>query len=258
MGPYPRGPRRVPPDRPSAQVCSGRRTAGRRASAGRPGAGRPGRSPGLDYVMRLVTQLVARSGWSILLGMDDVVSFREAVELLTRGTGLSPRLCRAPLAAGLAGSPMRLRNSHLYLRERVEEIASWPQVTADALPCRAFVARLGSRTPMEDADRGWMGADVTAPRAEQLDAARMWWRFSSGSANELAALLAAHGEVPLIGTVGGWVAVVAAIVDVPVWSPEGLASFPVRAEPPSWAPGVANHRLASGPGGPWVWWPSGN
>ena len=115
--------------------------------------------------------------------MDDDLELwteRQATEYLRlRWTGRDAT--RSALKAGIAGAPVRVRNALLY---RADDVRAALDRTAD--PCEiaarvdtpVFVARMAPRAAdPESSWRTWRGADVLAPRAEQVDAARAWWHL---------------------------------------------------------------------------------
>ena len=117
----------------------------------------------------------------------------------------------------MAGRPLQVRNALLYDADQVRAVLERMDP-----PCEIrlrtgrpiFVARVAPRTPDPDASwRSWRGADVLAPRTEQLDAVRGWWHLGF----RLEALLGGVGRlkgVPFVGTCGGIVVLGAEILDV--------------------------------------------
>jgi hypothetical protein len=123
-----------------------------------------------------------------------------------------------------------------------------------------FVARVAPRTPDVASDwRTWRGADVLAPREEQLDAVRAWWHLGFRMEVLTGAVGRAKG-VPFVVTCGGLVVLGAEIVDLD----EELRKPPSRQgagytrravaftldAPGAWFDGQYGRRFSTGAGGP--------
>ncbi|MCW2738129.1 hypothetical protein [Nocardioides sp.] len=90
--------------------------------------------------------------------------------------GVRRDAARSALKAGVAGRPLQVRNALLYDAEAVRAVLGRMEA-----PCEIqvrtgrpiFVARVAPRMPDPDNPwRSWRGADVLAPRPEQLAAVR--------------------------------------------------------------------------------------
>lgn len=197
---------------------------------------------------------------------------RQATEYLRlRWTGRDAT--RAALKAGVAGAPIRVRNALLY---RADEVRAALDRTAH--PCEiaarvdrpVFVARMAPReADPESSWRTWRGADVLAPRNEQVDAARAWWHLGDRLYALVRALASAKG-MPFVVTCGGIVVLGAEIVGMDrELEAEGmaisrarrdqassrqpytrLASAFVLREPGPWFEGQYGRRWKTGAGGP--------
>lgn len=215
--------------------------------------------------------------------LPELVSTRGAATILGQ-VGVDRETCRRVLKVGLAGAPTVVGRTHLYARAEVEELTRWPRVEAGdrrvAEACRrgTFVARLGPRRPVLPAAgraqgraEGWVGADVTAPMAEQLRAASGPWRISVLGCVVLAARVQQEGSVPFVATVGGFVVLAADLTGVrrPGGPAPGAGGAPPPARtrhqpavltlspPGGWARDWTGHRVVTGRGGPWAMWPDG-
>lgn len=183
------------------------------------------------------------------------VSGREAALVLAEA-GLSRGQTRKVLAAGLAGPSLRTAGSLLYDEARVRALLACPVLERDELPdpCRAtmFVARLRPRCEVGAPDQCWQGADLSAPEAEQCDAARMYWDLSPWVEVMVRVAIQEHGFVPFVATVAGFVV----LGGNATW----ISHVPSRGdvftlEPPtSWFDPLRQARFPTGPGGPWLFW----
>ncbi len=131
--------------------------------------------------------------------------------------GVRRDAARSALKAGVAGQPLQVSNALLYEAEGVREVLGRmdPPCEIRTRTSRPiFVARVAPRQVDPDSTwRSWRGADVLAPRSEQLDAVRGWWHLGF----RLEALLRGVGRlrgVPLVGTCGGIVVLGAEILDI--------------------------------------------
>ena len=171
-----------------------------------------------------------------------LISARQAAERLGV-QGVTRRQARELLSAGFAGDPVVTRGAHLYDADRVDELAGWTRLrwpdVMRACPHGLFVAR--------------RFVDVRTPRCEQLAAVRGEWRLSPWSALELRFRVERGGPVPLVATVCGHVALGAEIQHVR-GDRTGRWQFGLE-DPGLWFEGMSGHRLWTGPGRPWVWWP---
>lgn len=187
--------------------------------------------------------------------------------------GIRRESARSALKAGVAGRPVRVRNALLYEAGAVRDVLNRmdPPCEIHVRTSRPiFVARVAPRMPDPDSPwRSWRGADVLAPRLEQLDAVRGWWHLGF----RLEALLRGvgrHKGVPFVGTCGGIVVLGAEIVDIDTSLDEaGIAVSEVRAaahsrgpaytrlarafvlgDPGSWFDEQSGRRFSTGAGGP--------
>jgi len=167
-----------------------------------------------------------------------MISARRATRVLELA-GLGGRQARRVLACGLAGPPVATRAALLYDADRVAELAGRPEIsdaTADAAtPGGLFVAR--------------RDVDVLAPEDQQRGSLQGGWGFSPVAAVLVRIRVEQHGHVPLVATVGGFVAAGAEILEVLV-SPEGYHLVLQEAGP--WFATFRGRRFATGPGRPWV------
>ena len=161
----------------------------------------------------------------------DLWTERQATEFLRlRWTGRDAT--RSALKAGIAGRPIRVRNSLLY---RADDVLAAYERTRE--PCEigvrvdrpTFVARVAPRMPdPESSWRSWRGADVLAPVAEQRDAARGWWHLGDRTYVLTRAIGRAKG-MPFVVTCGGIVVLGAEISGVDTsLDEEGLAISDAR------------------------------
>ncbi|WP_109509290.1 hypothetical protein [Nocardioides speluncae] len=183
------------------------------------------------------------------------VSGREAALILAEA-GLSRGQARKVLAAGLAGPSLSTAGSLLYDEARVRALLARAVVERGDLPdlCRAtmFVARLRARRDIAAPDQRWQGADLSAPEAEQVDAARMYWDLSPWVEMMIRVAIQEHGFVPFVATVAGFVALGGNATRVSYVEGRGDA---FTLEPPtSWFHPLRQARVPTGPGGPWLFW----
>ena len=187
--------------------------------------------------------------------------------------GIGRDAARSALKAGVAGRPRRVGSALAYEADAVREALRRmdPPCEIRVRTSRPiFVARVAPRMPdLSSAWRTWRGADVLAPREEQLDAARAWWHLGF----RLEVLTRAVGQakgVPFVVTCGGVVVLGAEIVDLdrdldgegnqmsearrhasrqgPAYTRRAVA-FTLGA-PGAWFDGQYGRRFATGPGGP--------
>ena len=142
-----------------------------------------------------------------------MLSQREAVERFT-ALGLDRESARRVLVCGLVPPVRRGRGTTLYDERDVQ--AFLDRQRTDLPPWEEqFVVVLRTQPRRADADSpvGWSGIDLTAPREEQLVAARAGGRGMSGVTQAYVALRAERdGAVPMLATVGGFVALAAEIL----------------------------------------------
>ena len=167
---------------------------------------------------------------------------RQAAEQLG-ALGLDRESARKALLAGVAGPATRAGTTVLYDADRVGELASGEHRRIDRLEveelpeaCRRgmVVVRLTPRRPDPGPERAWQGADLLAPREEQLDAARMWFRMSPWTRVLIRHRAGTGGGagVPFVATVGTLVVLGADITGVDAGYPRGAALR--LAEPGEW------------------------
>jgi hypothetical protein len=179
-----------------------------------------------------------------------LVSGRHATAVL-EGEGVSRRHGRRLLANGFVGDCIRSGGATLYDLSLVTELAARPQLSAAEIdsicPWGVFVAR--------------RDVSVSASESDQLLAVSGGWRFSIWTAVWIRARVSAHGYLPLVATVAGFVAaggeITDAVSDVVGGGGEGGCgdgrSFTLRVGAPgSWFDRVRGHRLVTAPGRPWV------
>jgi hypothetical protein len=168
-----------------------------------------------------------------------LISQRGAAELLA-DSGVARRQARQVLAAGLAGPPVRAAGALLYERDRVRELARRPRASAalvdEACPWGLFVAR--------------RFVDVTQAVAVQREAASDGWDFSIWTSVWLRFHIQQEGFMPFVVTVGSFVALGA---DLRECRTSRAGGFRVALEEPGpWFAALRGHRVALGPGRPWV------
>lgn len=164
---------------------------------------------------------------------------REAVALLGEH-GVAQRQARDVLRAGFAGEPVRVGNVCLYERDAVARLASWPALRLLDLdgvcPVGAFIAR---RAP-----------DLGADAPSQRRAVAGDWQMSPWTRLWIEITVRAHGPLPLIATVAGFVALGADIVGVE--TPIASTTTLILGEPGAWFQGVRGRRVATRAGRAWV------
>ena len=184
---------------------------------------------------------------------------REAAECLA-ALGIERESARRALAAGVAGAGVRTRAAVLYDRARVESLVDRAQVPldhrdVDDLPaaCRGgtLVVRLSPRRPDDGSSRSWQGADTTAPREEQWDAARMWFRMSPWTRVLLRSRASTGRPAPFVATVGGFVVLGADVLGVDV---EARGTSLRLGEPGDWFECWREGRFEGGARSRWQWW----
>jgi len=162
-----------------------------------------------------------------------LISKREAAGMLLP-LGLSRRHAEQVLDAGLAGAPAPSSASWLYDLEEVERLATRPVVNESdanaACPHGLFVAR--------------------GPAA-LVDASR--WSMSHLTRLYLRICIAQHGPMPLIVTVGGFVARGADITAVHAADSHAMAQTAFTLDPAgAWFDTFRDHRHPTGPGKSWL------
>jgi hypothetical protein len=175
-----------------------------------------------------------------------LISGRRAAARL-EAAGLTNRQARRVLAAGFAGAPVRTSAALLFEQESVEALAAWPVLSDDlvaaALPGGAFVAR--------------RDVDLLPGAPDLVEALRGGWALSPLTAVWIRVRIGSHGHLPLVATVGGFVAGGAEITGLVTAGASGYR-LDLRAPGP-WFDALAGRRLPTGPGRPWVvlgWQPS--
>ena len=172
-----------------------------------------------------------------------LITGREAARIL-RDTGLTRERSRRLLAAGFAGEPIRAAGAHLYEQDRIVELARRPRIDKANVvtwcPDGLFVAR--------------RDVNVAASWADRADAVRGPWECGRGTRVFLQIMIDRAGPFPMVGTVCGFVAVGAEIVDIRA-TPSGVdaretSMFELR-EAGTWFHSFRDARLPTGPGRPW-------
>ncbi len=122
--------------------------------------------------------------------------------------GVGRDAARSALKAGVAGRPVRVRNALLYEADAVLGVLERMDPPCEIVLRSGrpiFVARIASRTPDPDASwRSWRGADVLAPRSEQIDAVRGWWHLGERMENLLGGVGRYRGVPFVLGHPGPW------------------------------------------------------
>jgi hypothetical protein len=95
--------------------------------------------------------------------------------------GIGRDAARSALKAGVAGRPVEVGAVLAYdadaVRAALERLGPVCEIRRRTFR-PIFVARVAPRTPEPESHwRTWRGADVLAPRSEQLDAVRGWWHL---------------------------------------------------------------------------------
>lgn len=187
--------------------------------------------------------------------------------------GVGRDAARSALKAGVAGRPVQVRGALLYEAEAVRAVRELMDPPCEIVLRTGrpiFVARVSSRTPDPEASwRSWRGADVLAPRSEQVDAVRGWWHLGERTENLLGGVGKYKG-VPFVGTCGGLVVLGAEILGIdqqllaegaPISELRHSASrgrhrYSRRAcafvlgDPGTWFDDQLGRRFSTGPGGP--------
>lgn len=180
---------------------------------------------------------------------------------------------RSALKAGVAGRPLEVSNALLYDADAVRGALGRMDPPCELrLRTRRpiFVARVCPRiADVESGWRSWRGADVLAPRPEQLDAARGWWHLGERT-RRLVRILGPERGVPFVVTCGGIVVLGAEITGIDQdLVAEGTAMSEARRsssrqgssysrlarafvldDPGAWFDGQLGRRFTLGPGGP--------
>ncbi|HEU4810537.1 MAG TPA: hypothetical protein VFT00_00210 [Nocardioides sp.] len=165
------------------------------------------------------------------------MSGREAVRLLA-GAGVGERQARQVLAAGLAGVPQRVTGALLYDDALVGKLVRAPYVdeAETACPWGLFVAR--------------RHVDVGRPEDQRLASLASGWGLSTWTALRIRVLVAEHGHVPMVATVGGFVTTGAEIIGVQRAGPD---EYHLTLQgPDGWFEVFRGRRFPTGPGRPWV------
>ncbi|WP_210650076.1 hypothetical protein [Nocardioides sp. SYSU D00065] len=187
--------------------------------------------------------------------------------------GIGRDAARSALKAGVAGRPVEVSTGLLYDAREVRDVLDRmdpPCEIRQRTSRPVFVARVAPREPDERTPwRSWRGADVLAPRAEQLDAARAWWHLGARMDALIGGVGSAKG-VPFVVTCGGIIVLGAEIrgVDHAV-AAAGLEMSSARrsasplgesysrnarafvlGDPGPWFDGQDGRRFGTGPGGP--------
>jgi hypothetical protein len=164
------------------------------------------------------------------------MSSRDARAVLAT-IGVSSRGARRVLGSGLAGEPVRTRSAVLYDEERVQALVERPTLgfpdLVDHCPEGVFVAR--------------RQVDARLTRAEQLvHLSGGWGAVSTWRWVAMAHQIRQHGSLPFVATVSGFVVLGADV--------KGLLGFSELVLGPSgpWFDAVADCRIPTGPGRPWV------
>lgn len=169
-----------------------------------------------------------------------LVTTRGAAGILG-GAGLTWKAARAVLLSGLAGPGERVGNAVLYEAAEVERLLSRPWVQPRGIE-RAFVARLAAgRLVLRQ------GAAAAETGAE-LEQVRHGWVTDAITRVRLRLAVEEQGYFPFVATVSGFVVLGADIVGVGVRTLE-------LAPPGAWWKRYAGHRLATGRGHHWTFWP---
>lgn len=171
----------------------------------------------------------------------ELLSSRVAAEVLASLSGIGLRQARAVLGAGLAGSPLVERGSHLFDAEAIERLVRRPVL--DLVDLRGLCSGLlVLRRPVPQ----------TLPWRDRADALSSGWDIAAISLVPVHAALA-QGDVLVVGTVGSFVGTVATLADARTrWRERGSANLVLDAAPASctWLSGV---RIPSGRGRRWSW-----
>ena len=165
------------------------------------------------------------------------LSGRQAADVLA-GAGLCRRQARRGLAAGLAGDPVVTRGAHLFSEARVRELLDRPHVTPEELDSVGTSLLFLARRQV----------DVRAPLPDQLTVLAVGWDIGLTLSVLIRARARQEGWVPLVATVGGFVASGADILDLRACSPSGSRRNLVLREPGSWFDAFRGKRLPFGPG----------
>lgn len=165
------------------------------------------------------------------------MSGREAARLLACA-GVGERQARQVLAAGLAGTPQRVSGALLYDDALVNQLVHSPYVdeAETACPWGLFVAR--------------RLVDVARPEDQRLASLASGWGLSTWTALRIRVLVADHGHLPLVATVGGFVTTGAEITGVHRAGPDEY-HLTLRAAD-GWFEVFRGRRYPTGPGRPWV------
>jgi hypothetical protein len=181
-----------------------------------------------------------------------MLTSRQAESRLHDRLGLTRRRARRVLACGLAGDPERTPASLLYDEGRLDALLVRPPVSIAVLRAHAdrglFIAR--------------RDVDVRLPPADQLSGLEGGWRLSLPTLLWIRARIARDGSVPLVATVGGFVAAGADITGaIGDRATTALPAQPVVGRPlprtrlelrsaGAWFADFAGRRLLTAPGQP--------
>lgn len=165
-----------------------------------------------------------------------LVSGRQACEVL-REVGVGANAARALLASGIAGTPLRTRNVHLFDATLVHAVAQRPTVpwrtVQESCPAGIFIAR--------------RQVDLTTPYEEQLESlAGGWEGISPWTWIPISHRISQAGSLPFVATVAGFVAFGAEIVG------RQTRGRMLLRRPGDWYGRLAGQRLPTGSGRPWV------
>lgn len=180
-----------------------------------------------------------------------MLTSRQAEARLLDELGITRRRARRVLACGLAGDPQRTTASLLYDEAQLDALIERPSVSAAVLHRHSasglFIAR--------------RDVDVRLPETDRLARLSGGWRVSLPTVIWIRWQAERHGSMPLVATVGGFVASVADIMDAvgdvgstdPAQPVAGRAMPRTRLElraPGAWFADFADRRLMTGPGQP--------
>jgi hypothetical protein len=156
-----------------------------------------------------------------------------------------------------------------------DQVAAWasapvlgPADLAYILPSHTSLAAIIRHSPPTEArpddpsGRTWYGCHLAAAnhpdpaiRAQQADASRMWWRVSHARLDQIRAITAGGGTVPLVCTVAKAVVTGFHItgIDNLTYPGSGTTAFTVT-DPGPWLDDLAERWLNAGQGASIIWW----
>lgn len=182
-------------------------------------------------------------------------------------TGVSQ--ARLALDANVIGLGYAHGDDVLYEEGVVRDLAGRPRLCMDDLreflpsPVAIVVRQrprvaVGEQGVSLDASRDWLGVDALALDAEQRAASARWWSISAATEAALRASWTDERPVPLIVSVGGYIA---RGYDIAAFDDEteriydlDRRAFRFADGEPQWARRLVGCWLASGPGRPLVVW----